>query len=186
MRQQGTAVTNTQPGDRPASAPLTAPATPAAIEAPSALSESQQRTLSALARMIQLSGDQFSVRIAICDSQATTDTVVGILTESRCILPLHLPANECEWDPVQSIRQEVNGNDRRCIFVFGLSEQLEPCSADNPGRILPVLNRSRERLKSLFSNQPIVFWLSDAAARNFSRGAPDLQAWTGAEFDFNE
>ena len=110
------------------------------------------------------------------------ETLFGAL-RSAGIPFLHATVVAGSLDPVEQVRAQIPSGSADALFITGLDYLLAESSADSD-RLLAVLNRSRERWRSAFPKQPLVFWLTTHTSVRLTTHAPDLRAWVSHELEF--
>jgi tetratricopeptide (TPR) repeat protein len=138
----------------------------------------------ALRRILELSRGTSSFTTAVCNSPAFRETLFGEL-RSAGIPFLHATVVAGSLDPVEEVRAQIPSDSADALFITGLDYLLAESSADSD-RLLAVLNRSRERWRSAFPEQPLVFWLTTHTSVRFTTHAPDLRAWISHELEFED
>jgi tetratricopeptide (TPR) repeat protein len=136
----------------------------------------------ALRRILELSRGTSSFTTAVCNSPALRETLFGAL-RSAGIPFLHATVVAGSLDPVEEVRAQIPSGSADPLFITGLDYLLAESSADSD-RLLAVLNRSRERWRSAFPKQPLVFWLTTHTSVRLTTHAPDLRAWVSHELEF--
>jgi tetratricopeptide (TPR) repeat protein len=138
----------------------------------------------ALRRILELSRGTSSFTTAVCNSPALRETLFGAL-RSAGIPFLHATVVAGSLDPVEEVRAQIPSGSADPLFITGLDYLLAESSADSD-RLLAVLNRSRERWRSAFPKQPLVFWLTTHTSVRLTTHAPDLRAWVSHELEFED
>lgn len=136
----------------------------------------------ALRRILELSRGTSSFTTAVCNSPALRETLFGAL-RSAGIPFLQATVVAGSLDPVEEVRAQIPSGSADALFITGLDYLLAESSADSD-RLLAVLNRSRERWRSAFPKQPLVFWLTTHTSVRLTTHAPDLRAWVSHELEF--
>ena len=138
----------------------------------------------ALRRILELSRGTSSFTTAVCNSPALRETLFGAL-RSAGIPFLQATVVAGSLDPVEEVRAQIPSGSADALFITGLDYLLAESSADSD-RLLAVLNRSRERWRSAFPQQPLVFWLTTHTSVRLTTHAPDLRAWVSHELEFED
>jgi len=136
--------------------------------------------LAALRRVLSASRGTFSLSVAVCNSPALRDHIIGRLQDvTPAIEVLALPA------PIGDVYGHVSAHagtsGRAALFLVGLEHSV--ASDDAEQAVLRGLNASRELWRSGFSC-PAVFWLPEYAATLLSIHARDFWAWCSHRFEF--
>lgn len=138
----------------------------------------------ALRRILELSRGTSSFTTAVCNSPAFRETLFVELRGGG-ISFLHAAVVAGSLDPVAEVRAQIPSGSTDALFITGLDYLLAESSADSD-RLLAVLNRSRERWRSAFPKQPLVFWLTTHTSVRLTTHAPDLRAWVSHELEFED
>ena len=146
------------------------------------LTSSFASELASLRRLVQLSSGTPAFAFALCNQPALRREIISQVTGPDVALA-ELP--EDTEDPVATARAQIPVEHRGAVFIKGLEKLLSEAHADSAGNIAR-LNRSRERWRSRFPAQLLVFWVTEQALLRILREAPDFRAWVSHEFDFVE
>jgi tetratricopeptide (TPR) repeat protein len=138
----------------------------------------------ALRRILDLSRGTSSFTTAVCNSPAFRETLFVELRDEG-ISFTHAAVVAGSLDPVEEVRVQIPSGATDAVFITGLDYLLAESSADSD-RLLAVLNRSRERWRSAFPKQPLVFWLTTHTSVRLTTHAPDLRAWVSHELEFED
>lgn len=138
----------------------------------------------ALRRILELSRGTSSFTTAVCNSPAFRETLFVELRGGG-ISFLHAAVVAGSLDPVEEVRAQIPSGSTDALFITGLDYLLAESSADSD-RLLAVLNRSRERWRSAFPKQPLVFWLTTHTSVRLTTHSPDLRAWVSHELEFED
>jgi tetratricopeptide (TPR) repeat protein len=146
------------------------------------LTSSFASELASLRRLVQLSSGSPAFAFALCNQPAIRREIISQVTGPDVALA-ELP--EDAEDPVATARAQIPVEHRGAVFVTGLDKLLSESHPDSSGQIAR-LNRSRERWRSRFPAQLLVFWVTEQALLRILREAPDFRAWVSHELDFVE
>lgn len=140
--------------------------------------------LAALRRILEISRGTSSFTVVACNSPALRESLFARLrTEDIAFGEAVIVLGSV--DPVHEARLQIPTGTVEAVFIIGLDYLLAESSADSD-RLLAVLNRSRERWRSAFPNQPLVFWLTPHTSVRLTTHAPDLRAWISHELEFED
>ncbi|MEI6356504.1 MAG: hypothetical protein WCP53_05315 [Verrucomicrobiota bacterium] len=138
--------------------------------------------VAALRRLVGLASGAPSFAFALCNAPAlrreiiaqVEDAGIGVATLSVDTL-----------DPVAKARAAVPTDHHGAVFITGL-ELLRSEANPDSAAVLGRLNRSRERWRSAFPDQLLVFWGSEQSWLRILQDAPDFRAWISHELDFTD
>ena len=148
-------------------------------------SETLQQTaeLSALHQVLVASRDTFSLSLAVCNSPALRDYLIGRLSaEWPALRVVSIPPKTV--DVFSFVQQELNHCRKKkptAVCLVGLEQSLSSKELSQP--TLRSLNASRELWKQHFVI-PVVFWLPEYAATLLYTHARDLWRWFSHQFEF--
>ncbi len=142
--------------------------------------ERQTAELAALRRMLHASRECFSLSVAVCNSPALRDYVIG---EIRNTVPhVQLVAVPRETvDVFGFVAAETDGKVGSALFVVNLEASVSSERKSHP--VLRSLNGSRDLWQQRFPC-PVVFWLPEYAATLLSGEAPDFWRYRSHRFEF--
>ena len=140
----------------------------------------QAAELAALRRVLSASRGTFSLSVAICNSPALRDYLIGRLSaDSPGIQVLTLPAG------VEDVFDHARANsppaERTALFLVNLEASLRSDQTEHA--VLRALNASREPWRTSVAC-PVVFWLPEFAATLLSVHARDFWAWCSHRLEF--
>jgi tetratricopeptide (TPR) repeat protein len=138
----------------------------------------------ALRRILEISRGTSSFTVATCNSPVLRESLFARLRTERIAFGAAIIVLG-SVDPVHEARVQIPTGTVEAVFVIGLDYLLAESSADSD-RLLAVLNRSRERWRLAFPNQPLVFWLTPHTSVRLTTHAPDLRAWISHELEFED
>ena len=140
----------------------------------------QQAELAALLRMLSISEGTFSLSIAICNSPALREYLIGKIKEEKA--GIEIIQIEKDTNRVFSfVEEKINNKTPSAIFITGI-EKVLPSDDDHP-KIIRTLNTSRELWQQNFSC-PVVFWLAEYATTMLQKEALDFASWISHIFEF--
>jgi len=148
--------------------------------APYAEAERQAAEVAALRRMIEASQGCFSLSVAVCNSPALRDYVIG---EARSSFPgiqvIAVPAETV--DVFEFVVDRANQPASAALFLVNLEASIPSDRESQP--TLRSLNASRELWQRRFAC-PVVFWLPEYAAGLMSVHARDFWRYRSHRFEF--
>ena len=136
----------------------------------------------ALRRLVELASGAPSFAFAVCNLRSVRSDIIARCKDANVAIAA-LPENT--HDPVATARDLVPAEHRGAVFITGLELLLSDAHPDSAG-ILARLNRSRERWRSAFPHQLLVFWLTEQALMRILECAPDFRAWVSHDLEFTE
>ena len=141
------------------------------------MSADRQATLKRLLRAIALSGGDFALLLARCNSIEVRDRLVADLKAQlgSGLYDRHITDADVVVNLVD-ILDEV-GEGIQVISVTGL--ETSPHLHD----ILALANNAREEFRKRFKF-PLVLWVTDEVEAELRRRSPDLASWAAPSFDF--
>lgn len=150
------------------------------LPSPYAETERQAAELAAMRRMLEASRGTFSLSIAICNSPALRDYVIGRV-QSGCddVELIHLP--DSLEDVFEHVGHSAQCEDQAALFLVNLEKSLPSSMDEHP--ILRRLNATRELWKESYAC-PVVLWVPEYTATLLSEHARDLWAWRSHQFEF--
>ncbi len=160
--------------------PMTRPGSIAAGAPALGESERQAAELAAMRRMIGAARGSFSLSVAICNSPALRDYLIGRLQGSFAGLRVvRVPRGTV--DVYGLAAAEAGKTPPDGLFLAGLEESIASGAESQPA--LRSLNASRELWEQRY-RCPVVFWLPEYAATLLARHAPDLWRYRSHCFEF--
>ena len=150
--------------------------------APGALVEPERQAaeLDAMRRMIEASRGCFSLSVAICNSPALRDYLIGELQKSLDGLRV-VAVPKGTVDVYGQVAAEVPAAPRDGLFVTNLEASV-PSESESQWT-LRSLNASRELWQERYAC-PVVFWLPEFAATLLAKHAPDFWRYRSHRFEF--
>jgi tetratricopeptide (TPR) repeat protein len=139
----------------------------------------QNAELAAMSRMLEVSEGCFSLSVAVCNSPALRDHLIGRLGESGPPEVVSVPKGTIDVYGV--VVDRVKGTSPRAVFVVDL--ELSVPSREPEQLTLVSLNASRELWEQRFAC-PVVFWLPTYAANLLAIHAKDLWRYRSHRFEF--
>ena len=156
------------------------PAPPTELTPPFGEAERQASELAALRRMMEVAQGCFSLSVAVCNSPALRDYVIG---QVRAWFPdlrvISLPAGVV--DVFGLVAPKGADSPPSSLFLTNLEASIK--SDQERHRVLRSLNASRELWPRKFPC-PIVFWLPEYAATLLAKHAPDFWRYRSHAFEF--
>jgi tetratricopeptide (TPR) repeat protein len=150
-----------------------------AISRPFEQTGQQRAELDALRRMLDISEGAFSLSVAICNSPALRDHIIGHVTsEIEQIKVIRIP--EETRDVFDFVRTRVSNGRPGAVFVVDIDKAF---AGDKTNRVLQGLNVSREQWRST-CECPVVFWLPEYVVSLLMTHARDLWSWISHHFEF--
>jgi tetratricopeptide (TPR) repeat protein len=140
----------------------------------------QEAELAALLRMLSISEGTFSLSLAICNSPALREYLIGKIEEAKADIEI-IPIEKDTSSVLTFVEKKINNKRPSAIFVSEIEKALP--SDDTQPKVLRTLNASRELWQEKFSC-PVVFWLPEYAATLLSIHARDLWSWVSHTFEF--
>jgi tetratricopeptide (TPR) repeat protein len=140
----------------------------------------QQAELAALLRMLSISEGTFSLSIAICNSPALREYLMGKIRENKADIE-KIPIEKNCTDVLASAQEEITTKRPSAVFISEIENAVS--SGDVQPRIIRNLNASRELWRQKFSC-PVVFWLPEYAATMLQKDALDFASWISHRFEF--
>ena len=140
----------------------------------------QQAELAAILRMLSISEGTFSLSIAICNSPALREYLIGKITEHKASIE-KIPIEKNCTDVLAFAEKKITIKRPSAIFITEIENALP--SDDVQPRIIRNLNASRELWQQKFSC-PVVFWLAEYAATMLQKYALDFSSWISHRFEF--
>ncbi len=154
------------------------PSTSVGVE--SGETQRQAAELAAMQRMIDASRDCFSLSVAVCNSPALRDYLIGDLCKSfPAVRTVTVPAETV--DVFGHVVEEVDDSALAGLFVVNLEASIHSTEEDHP--TIRSLNASRELWERTF-RCPVVFWLPEYAATLLSIHARDFWRYRSHRFEF--
>ena len=153
---------------------------PTEVTAPYGEAERQAAELAALRRMLEVARGCFSLSVAVCNSPALRDYLIGQARESfPDIQVISLPAGIV--DVFGLVAPKGGESVPSAIFLTNLEASIKSDQQRHP--VLRSLNASRELWPRKFPC-PIVLWLPEYAAALLPRHAPDFWRYRSHSFEF--
>ena len=147
---------------------------------PPAEVERQAGELAAIRRMLHASQGTFSLSIAVCNSPALRDYLIGQLrADFPAIQVISIPKGTI--DVFGHVAGTAGGDPPQALFLVDL-EASTP-SADESQHTLRSLNASRDLWESRY-RCPVVLWLPEFAATLLCEWARDLWRYRSHRFEF--
>jgi len=140
----------------------------------------QEAELAALLRMLSISEGTFSLSIAICNSPALREYLIGKVTEQKAGIEKIQIEKNCT-DLLASAEKKLTIKRPPAIFITEIENAL-PSDEVQP-RIIRNLNASRDLWQEKLSC-PVVFWLPEYAAAMLQKDALDFASWISHTFEF--
>ena len=140
----------------------------------------QQAELAAILRMLSISEGTFSLSVAICNSPALQEYLIGKVEEQRADIEKIKIGKDCT-DLLAFTERKLTIKRPSAIFITEIENALP--SDDVQPRIIRNLNASRELWQQEFSC-PVVFWLPEYAATMLQKDALDFASWISHIFEF--
>ena len=153
---------------------------PTAVTAPYGEAERQAAELAALRRMLEVARGCFSLSVAVCNSPALRDDLIGRAREwFPDIRVISLPAGIV--DVFGFVAPKGADSAPSALFLTNLEASIQSDQERHP--VLRSLNASRELWPRKFPC-PIVFWLPEYAAALLSTQARDFWRYRSHSFEF--
>lgn len=154
--------------------------TSTAVALPYGEAERQAAEVEAMKRMLDASRECFSLSMAVCNSPALRDYVIGRVRESfPDVRVVSVPKQSV--DVFGAVADEVADSACAALFVVELERSIDSDQKDHPA--LRSLNASRGLWEQRFAC-PVVFWLPEYAARLTSIDALDFWRYLSHRFEF--
>ncbi len=142
--------------------------------------EEQAAELAALQRLLDISSGTFSLSIAVCNSPALRDFLIGRVRESHPDLAVvSLPQGTV--DIYGEVTGHIGDTNVSAVFVTGIELSVSSESQSHPA--LKSLNASRDLWESRF-NCPVVLWMPEHIAALLPSHASDLWRYRSHGFEF--
>lgn len=142
--------------------------------------ERQAAEVAAVRRMLQASQGCFSLGVAVCNSPAPRDELIGELRQTCPDIRVVAVPQETS-DVFALALAEAGDPPPAAMFLVNLEASLPSDRADHP--VLRSLNASRELWPKHFAC-PVVFWLPEYAAAILSTHARDFWRFRSHGFEF--
>lgn len=142
--------------------------------------EAQAAELAALLRLLDISAGTSSLNIAVCNSPALRDYLIGRVRESRSDLSVVALPRGCV-DVYGEVVNTVAATKPGAVFVTCIEHSVSSESKEHP--TLKSLNASRDLWESRFPC-PVVFWVPAYVAALLPVHAPDLWRYRSHGFEF--
>lgn len=140
----------------------------------------QEAELAALLRMLDISEGTFSLSLAICNSPALRDYLIGKIKEDNADIEI-IPIEKDTTRIFSFVEKKINNKKPSAIFITEIEKAVP--SDDTQSKLIRTLNASRELWQEKFSC-PVVFWLPEYASTLLSIHARDLWSWLSHIFEF--
>jgi len=142
--------------------------------------EAQAAELAALLRLLDISAGTSSLNIAVCNSPALRDYLIGRVRESRSDLVVVALPRGCV-DIYGEVVNMLTGTKPGAVFVTCIEHSVSSESKEHP--TLKSLNASRDLWESRFPC-PVIFWVPAYVAALLPVHAPDLWRYRSHGFEF--
>jgi tetratricopeptide (TPR) repeat protein len=140
----------------------------------------QAAELAALRRMLQASHGCFSLSVAVCNSPALREYLIGELRDAfPGIEVIAVPGGTV--DVFGFVREAASDPARSALFLTGLEHSIPSSRQDRPA--LRSLNASRDLWEERFPC-PVVLWLPEYVATLLSVHARDFWRYRSHRFEF--